>query len=89
LALVSVAITSTSNFRKQIKRYIDEVEQDQEPLVLTRADNVSVVVLPMATYNSYAETDYLLRNPANAERLRKSLENARTGNVERHDLIEP
>ncbi len=82
-------ITSTSNFRKQIKRYIDEVDQDQEPLVLTRSDNVSVVVLPMATYNSYAETDYLLRSPANATRLRKSVENAQAGKVEQHDLIDP
>ncbi len=82
-------VTSSSNFRKQIKRYIDEVDQDQEPLVVTRSDNVSVVVLPMAIFNSYAETDYLLRSPANALRLRKSVENARAGRVEKHDLIEP
>lgn len=82
-------VTSTSNFRKQIKRYIDEVDQDQEPLVLTRSDNVSVVVLPLATFNAYAETDYLMRTPANAARLRASLEHARAGKVEKHDLFEP
>jgi antitoxin YefM len=81
-------IASTSKFRKDIKRYIDEVDQDQEPLVVTRSDNVSVVVLPLATYNSYAETDYLLRSPANATRLRRSVEHARTGKVEKHKLIE-
>jgi antitoxin YefM len=81
-------IASTSNFRKDIKRYIDEVDQDQEPLVVTRSDNVSVVVLPLATYNSYAETDYLLRSPANAEWLRRSVEHARVGKVEKHKLIE-
>lgn len=82
-------IASTSKFRKEIKRYIDEIDQDQEPLVVTRSDNVSVVVLPLATYNSYAETDYLLRSPANAKRLRRSIEHARTGKTEKHDLIEP
>ena len=81
-------ITSTSKFRKDIKRYVDEVDQDQEPLVITRSDNVSVVVLPLATFNSYAETDYLLRSPANAKRLRRSLEQARAGKVEEHELIE-
>jgi antitoxin YefM len=81
-------IASTSKFRKDIKRYIDEVDQDQEPLVVTRSDNVSVVVLPLATYNSYAETDYLLRSPANAARLRRSVENARAGKIEKHKLIE-
>lgn len=81
-------IASTSKFRKEIKRYIDEIDQDQEPLVVTRSDNVSVVVLPLATYNSYAETDYLLRSPVNATRLRRSVEEARVGKVEKHNLIE-
>ena len=81
-------VTSTSSFRKQIKRYIDEVNQDQEPLIVTRSDNVSVVVLPLDTYNSYAESDYLLRSPANAARLRRSIKQARDGEVERQDLLE-
>lgn len=81
-------IASISNFRKDIKRYVDEIDQDQEPLVVTRGDNVSVVVIPLNTFNSYSETDYLLRSPANSHRLLKSVENARAGNVETHDLIE-
>lgn len=81
-------IASTSRFRKEIKRYIDDVDQDQEPLIVTRSDNVSVVVLPLATYNSYAETDYLLRSPANAKRLLRSMKQARAGKVEKHKLIE-
>lgn len=81
-------IASTSKFRQEIKRYIDEVDQDQEPLVVTRSDNVSVVVLPLATYNSYAETEYLLRSPANAKRLRRSIEEAQAGKAEKHDLLE-
>ena len=58
------------------------------PLVVTRGDNVSVVVIPLNTFNSYSETEYLLRSPANARRLLKSMENARSGNVEAHELIE-
>ena len=80
-------IVSISNFRKDIKRYVDEIDQDQEPLVVTRSDNVSVVVIPLNTFNSYSETEYLLRSPANARRLLKSTENARTGNVVAHELI--
>lgn len=81
-------IASISKFRKDIKRYVDEIDQDQEPLVVTRGDNVSVVVIPLTTFNSYSETTYLLRSPANARRLLESIENARTGNVEAHQLIE-
>ncbi|HUB93783.1 MAG TPA: type II toxin-antitoxin system Phd/YefM family antitoxin [Verrucomicrobiae bacterium] len=82
-------IASTSKFRKDIKRYIDDIDADQEPLVVTRSDNVSVVVLPLDLYNSYAETDYLLRSPANAAWLRRSLEHAKSDKVEKHNLIEP
>lgn len=81
-------ITSISHFRKDIKRYVDEIDRDQEPLVITRADNVSVVVVPLATYNSYAETDYLLSNSKNAAYLRKSLKEAREGKVLKKKLIE-
>lgn len=81
-------IASISKFRKDIKRYVDEVDQDQEPLVVTRGDNVSVVVIPLNTFNSYSETEYLLRSPANARRLLKSIESAHAGNVEAHELIE-
>lgn len=79
---------STSVFRKQIKHYVDQVHQNQEPLLLTRADSVSVVVMPLATYNSYAETDYLLRSPANAQRLRRSMQAARQGKAKQHNLAE-
>ena len=81
-------VASVSNFRKEIKRYIDEVDQNQEPLVVTRPDNVAVVIVPLSTYNSYAETEYLLRSPTNAVRLRASVKEAREGKVIEHELIE-
>lgn len=80
-------IASVSDFRKDIKRYVDKVDQDQEPLVVTRSDNVTVVVIPLATFNSYSETEYLLRSPANAQRLRRSLKDALSGKVQKHKLI--
>lgn len=81
-------IASISKFRSEIKRFVSEVDKDQEPLVVTSTDSVSVVVMPLAMFNSYTETDYLLRSPANASRLRTSIRNARSGNVQEHDLIE-
>ncbi len=81
-------IASISKFRKDIKRYVDEVDKDQEPLIVTGADNVSVVILPLETFNAYSETDYLLRSPVNASRLLGSVDKARTGKVKAYELIE-
>lgn len=81
-------IASISHFRKDIKRYVDQVDQNQEPLIVTRSDNVSVVVVPLNTFNSYSETDYLLRSPANAARLHKAMEEARNGQAEVHRLTD-
>jgi antitoxin YefM len=39
-------------------------------------------------FNSWQETLYLLSNPANAEHLRRSMEEARTGKVLEKALIE-
>jgi len=79
-------VASVSDFRRDMKKYVDEVDSGQEPLVVTRSDNVSVVVMPLATYNAYTETDYLQRSPANAERLQQSLKNANQGNLNSHNL---
>lgn len=37
-------------------------------------------------YDVITETAYLLRNPANAERLLEAIERARRGEYEQHDL---
>ena len=41
--------------------------------------------LQLPTAEGIKETEYLLSNPVNAERLRKSMEHARQGIVEYHD----
>lgn len=81
-------VTSVSKFRKATKHYVDAVDQNQEPLLLTRTDGVTVAVVPLDTYNSWSETEYLLSSPANAERLERSMKDARAGRVKKHTLIE-
>jgi antitoxin YefM len=43
-------------------------------------------MMSLDEYNSIQETGYLLRNPANAERLLESLADMRKGNVAPHPL---
>ena len=81
-------VTTISNFRKESKKYFDQVIDDQDVLLITRSDGQTIVAMPLEQYNSKKETDYLLANPANAEHLRRSLANAKADKVTRHRLLE-
>lgn len=53
-----------------------------------RGDNTgerAVVVLPLASYNSMVETDYLLRG-GNHRRLLESIDQLKAGKLKRHKL---
>ena len=81
-------ITTVSNFRKDAKKYFDQVIEDQDVLVITRSDGQTTVMMTLEQYNSTVETEYLLRSPANAEHLRQSIADAHAGKTSPHDLIE-
>lgn len=67
--------TSYSDLRKNLAAMIDAVTDDHEPLVITRdKGRPAAVLMSIEDFASYEETRYLLRNPANADRLLKSIE---------------
>ena len=60
-----------SDLRRNLKTYMDKVYNDYEPLIISRKNSENVVLLSIHEYNSLIETDYLLRNEANAAHLKK------------------
>jgi antitoxin YefM len=70
---------SYSELRQNLKRYLDSVCQNRAPLLVTRQGGESVVVLSLGEYESLEETLHLLRDPANAEHLRRSMGQAEAG----------
>jgi antitoxin YefM len=79
-----VAITA-SEARKNLFSLIEKVNDDREPVEIT-SKHGDAVLLSRADYDALTETAWLLRVPANAQRLLQSLEQARTGQCEAHDL---
>lgn len=61
---------------KKLSRLIKEVNEDQLPVEIVTKHG-SAVLVPINEWNSIQETDYLLRSPANAERLLRSAQLAR------------
>lgn len=81
-------VMTYSAFRKDLAHALDKVTEDRNPVLITRQSGEPAVLMSLKDYNAYEETAYLLSSPKNAQRLRKSLTNARTGNLIQKDLIE-
>ncbi len=81
-------VTSYTNFRQQLKSYLDKVRNDHKPLVVTSANAEDVVVMSKADFESMEETFYLLKSPANASRLLKGIEDYNKGLGTERGLIE-
>ena len=75
-----------SEFRKNLKDYLDTVYRDRQALVVTRRGDEHVVVISMDEYRSLAETEYLLSGEANARHLLDSLREARSGGASPRSL---
>lgn len=73
--------------RNKLAKTIDEVNQDHAPVIITRQNGESAVLMSLADYNSFEETAYLLRSPANAARLLKSAGDAQKGKAKKRKLI--
>lgn len=55
--------------RQNMASTMDAVCDDQSPIIITRKNKRSVVMLSLEEYNSLAETAHLLRSPQNAVRI--------------------
>ncbi len=67
---------------------LDSVLDDREEVIITRAGKDPVVIVALSDYESLKETAYLLRNPANAQRILESIQQLESGHGAERELIE-
>ena len=84
-----MAYVSYSQLRNNLASYMDEVCDDRAPLFVTRQNARSVVLMSEDDYEGLMETVHLLKSPANAARLLRSINEANQGNLTERELIEP
>ena len=78
----------TINQAKQnLDGLIKQVIADAEPTIICDDKGQKVVILPLDEFNSWQETLYLLSNPANADHLRRSIQEDKSGKAIERDLI--
>jgi antitoxin YefM len=74
--------------RQSFAEVMDRVNADRAPVLITRQKGAPVIMMSLDDYNALEETAYLLRSPANAERLMKSVHKIRAGKARKRELIE-
>ena len=84
-----MASISYTELRQNLAAYMDRVCDDRAPLVVTRQNARSVVMISEEEYEGLIETVHLLKSPANAARLLRSIAEAEQGKLVVRDLIEP
>lgn len=77
---------TASEARRRLFPLIEEVNSDRIAVEIV-AKTGSAYLVSAAEYESLQETAYLLRSPANARRLLRSLQEALDGRVEHHELV--
>ena len=72
-------IASISDFRKDIKKYLDKVSQNFDTLFINRGKDNGIVVMSLDEYNSLMSTNHELASKINEKRLDSAIEKLNTG----------
>lgn len=81
-------VVNFSEARNNLKSVLDQVSNDADVTIITRRDSDDAVVMSLETFNSFQETFHLLRSPANAAHLTKSIEQFKSGKIHERKLID-
>ncbi|MBT2786169.1 MULTISPECIES: type II toxin-antitoxin system prevent-host-death family antitoxin [unclassified Halomonas] len=81
-------VISFTEARNGLKGVLDGVVNDADTTIITRRDAEDAVVMSLDYYNSLMETVYLMRSPANAEHLSKSIAQYRASQAQPRELMD-
>lgn len=77
-----------STARENLAKTIEKVVSDRDPVIITKKNNMSVVMMALDDYEALEETAYLLRSPKNAQRLLESIAELDAGKGIERAIIE-
>jgi antitoxin YefM len=74
-------IVSFSEARNNLKTVLDHVVEDADYTIITRRDAEDAVVMSLEYFNGLMETVHLLKSPANAAHLERSIAQFKAGQL--------
>ena len=78
--------TTLSDFRKNIKLYLDKVTQKLKTLIINRGKDNGIVIMSLAEYNSLCATQHEMSSKVNERRLDSAIEKLKSGNTSTQNL---
>lgn len=81
-------VASVSDFRKDIKSYLDRVAKNFETLIINRGKDSGIVVMSLTEYNSLVATNHELSSRTNEMRLDSAIEKLKKEKSFEKNLIE-
>ena len=78
---------SYTNARNSLAKTMDRVNENHEPIVITRQNGSPAVLMSLEDFNAWEETAYLLRSPANAKRLSNAIAAINSGKTKERALL--
>ncbi len=82
-----MVVANISDFRKDIKSYLDRVAKNFETLIINRGKDSGIVIMSLEEYNALIATNYELSSRTNEKRLDSAIEKLKSGKSFSKDLI--
>jgi len=79
--------TSATNFRANIKQYLDAVIYDNQEVIISRGCE-SAVLISLDEYNSIKETEYLISSKKMEKAILKGMDDVKKGNYKEVNIDE-
>ncbi len=81
-------VINFSEARNRLKSVLDEVVADADYTIISRRDAEDAVVMSLEHFNGLMETVHLLKSPANAAHLQKSVKQYQKGQIRQRPLTD-
>ncbi len=81
-------VANISEFRKQLKQFIESVIENRETLIINRSNGKAAVLMSLDEYNSIMATQHELRSQTNEARLDRAINKLESNMSREHDLLD-
>ena len=87
ITINEMTTTTATNFRSNVKKYLDLVINDSQEVIISRGSE-SAVLIPLDQFNSIKETEYLMSSKEMEKAILQGMEDVKNGNYKEVDIDE-